>query len=119
VFSERGALIKRFRHQVTSRAGTVFEQLRVAFDQWLQEALHPLAAHIQEHKHVMEKRLENLQRIGHSKDGLQMRIDELRKHYVGLAKQLTALRNIHNALHYNPLVDEQRTGKPHLVAGKA
>jgi hypothetical protein len=42
----------------------------------------------------------------------------MQKQYVELAKQLTALRNIHNALHYEPLVDEQRTGKPHLVAGK-
>jgi DNA repair ATPase RecN len=66
----------------------------------------------------MEKRLENLQRIGRSKDGLQTRIDDLQKQYVELAQQLTALRNIHNALHYDPLVDEQRSGKPRLVVGK-
>ena len=118
-FSERGAVLKRFRRQLLSRASALFEQLRLAFDAWLQDALHPLAAQIQEHKQIMERRLENLQRIGHSKDGLQKRIDELRKLYVELAKQLTALRNIHNALRYNPLVDEHRTGKPHLVAGKA
>ena len=41
----------------------------------------------------------------------------MQKQYVELAKQLTALRNIHNALHYDPLADEQRTGKPHLVVG--
>jgi DNA repair ATPase RecN len=78
-----------------------------------------LAEQIQEHKQMMERRLENLQRIVRSKDSLQTRIDELRRQYIELAQQLTALRNIHNALHYDPLVDEQRTGRPHLVAGKA
>jgi hypothetical protein len=117
--SEQGTVIKRFHQQMVSRARILFDQLRATFDGWLRDALIPLAGQIQEHKHMMEKRLENLQRIGRSKDGLQDRIDEMQKQYVELAKQLTALRNIHNALHYDPIVDEQRTGKPHLVAGNA
>jgi hypothetical protein len=116
---EQGVVINRFRQQMVSRARILFDQLRIALDSWVREALEPLAEQIQDHKHMMEKRLENLQRIGRSKDGLQTRIEDLKKQYVELAKQLTALRNIHNALHYDPLVDEQRTGKPHLVAGKA
>ncbi len=117
--TEQSIVIKRFHQRMVSRARIVFEQLRIAFDVWLRDALQPLANQIQEHKQVMEKRLENLQRIGRSKDSLQGRIEDMQKQYVELAKQLTALRNIHNALHYDPLVDEQRSGKPHLVAGKA
>jgi hypothetical protein len=117
--SEQSVVIKRFHEQLIRRARMLFEQLRIAFEGWLRDALQPLAAQIQEHKEMMEQRLENLQRIGRSKEGIQGRIEEMQSHYVALAKQLTALRNIHNALHYDPLVDEQRSGKPHLVAGKA
>ncbi len=117
--TEQGVAIKRFHRQMVGRALILFEQLRIAVENWIRDALEPLAEQIHEHKLMMEKRLENLQRIGRSKDGLQTRIDDLQKQYVELAKQLTALRNIHNALHYDPLVDEQRSRKPHLLAGKA
>jgi hypothetical protein len=117
--SEQGTVIKRFHQQMVSRARILFEQLRTTFDGWLRDALVPLAGQIQEHKQMMEKRLENLQRIGRSKDGAEDRIDDMQKQRVELAKQLTALRNIHNALHYDPIVDEERSGKPHLVAGRA
>lgn len=116
--SEQGAVIRRFHQQMVGRALMLFDRLRTTFDTWIRDALQPLAEQIQEHKRIMEKRLENLQRIGRSKDGLQTRIDDLQKQYVELAQQLTALRNIHNALHYDPLVDEQRSGKPRLVVGK-
>jgi hypothetical protein len=116
-FCDQSLVIKRFHEQMVSRARVLFDQLRATFDAWVRDALQPLATQIQEHKQMMERRLENLQRIGRSKDGLQSRIDETQEQYVELAKQLTALRNIHNALHYDPLADEQRTGKPHLVAG--
>jgi len=117
--SDQALVIKRFHEQMVSRARILFEQLRATFDAWVRDALQPLANQIQDHKQMMEKRLENLQRIGRSKDNLQGRIDELQKQYVELAKQLTALRNIYNALHYDPLADDQRTRKPHLVAGSA
>lgn len=111
-------VIRRFHQQMISRATILFDQLRVTFDAWIRDSLQPLAGQIQEHKLMMEKRLENLQRIGRSKDSLQARADEMQKNYVELAKQLTALRNIHNALHFDPLIDDKHAGKPHLVAGK-
>jgi DNA repair ATPase RecN len=116
LFREQGRVIRRFDQQIVSRAQLLFDQLRVAFDGWLRDALQPLAEQIQQHKHMMEKRLENLQRIGRSKDGLQSRIDDAQRQYVELAKQLTALRNIHNALHFDPTVDEKHSGRPRLVA---
>lgn len=117
--AEQGNVITRFQRQMVDRALRLFDQMRVTFDVWNRDALQPLAEHIQEHKLMMEKRLDNLQRIGRSKDSLQGRLDELQKQYVELAQQLTALRNIHNALHYDPLLDEQHRRKPRLVAGKA
>ena len=80
--SDQALVIKRFHEQMVSRARILFEQLRATFDAWVRDALQPLANQIQDHKHMMEKRLENLQRIGRSKDNLQGRIDELQKQYV-------------------------------------
>jgi hypothetical protein len=117
--SKQSTAIKHFHQQMVSRARILFGQLRMAFDIWLRDALQPLAGQIHAHKQMMEERLGNLQRIGRSKDNLQGRMDDMQRQQVELAKQLTALRNIHNALHYDPLMDEQRAGRPHLVAGKA
>ena len=116
---EQGVVIRRFREQLVSRALLLFDQLRIAFDLWNREALQPLAELIGEHKEMMEKRLENLQRIDRSKAALQARINDLNKQYVELAQRLTALRNIQNALNFDPFVVDQRNGRPHLVAGRA
>jgi hypothetical protein len=119
LLAEQGVVIERFHQQMVGRARVLFDQLRTTFDNWTRDALQPLATQIQEHKRMIERRLENLQRIGRSNDSLQGRIDDMQKQYVELAKQLTALRNIHNALHFDPLLEEEHPGKPHLVAGKA
>lgn len=119
LLAEQGVVIERFHQQMVGRARVLFEQLRTTFDNWTRDALQPLATQIQEHKRMIERRLENLQRIGRSNDSLQGRIDDMQKQYVELAKQLTALRNIHNALHFDPLLEEEHPGKPQLVAGKA
>ena len=117
--AQPGTVVKRVQEQLVSRALLLFDQLRIAFDAWNHEALQPLAERIGEHKDMMEKRLDNLQRIDRSKAALQGRIEDLQKQYVELAQRLTALRNIHNALLHDPFSDEQRNGKPHLVAGGA
>lgn len=119
LLAEQGVVIERFHHQMVGRARVLFDQLRTTFDNWTRDALQPLATQIQEHKRMIERRLENLQRIGRSNDSLQGRIDDMHKQYVELAKQLTALRNIHNALQFDPLLEEEHPGKPQLVAGKA
>lgn len=115
--SNRGVVIRRFHQQMVSRARVLFDQLRVAFDGWIRDTLQPLAEEIQEHKSMMEKRLENLQRIGRSKDALQKRVDAMQTQYVALAQELTALRNIHNALHYDPLSEQEAPARPRLVSG--
>jgi hypothetical protein len=116
--SARGAVIRRFEQQLVSRVRVLFGQLRESFDGWIRDTLQPLAEEIQEHKAQMEKRLENLQRVGRSKDDLQQRIDEIQVQYVALAQDLTALRNIHNALHYDPLAEGRDPPRPRLVAGQ-
>lgn len=108
---------RRFEEEMVSRARVLFEQLRMACDGWIREALQPLAQEIAAHKTTMEKRLESLQRIGRSKDSLQTRIEQMQQQHVGHAQDLTALRNIHNALHYDPLAEPTATPRPRLVSG--
>ncbi len=117
VFASPGQVIRRFEQEMVSRARVLFEQLRMAYDGWIREALQPLAEEIAEHKAMMEKRLESLQRIGQSKDRLQTRIDQMQQQHVTYAQDLTALRNIQNALHYDPLVEQEAPRRPRLVSG--
>jgi len=117
LLSAQGMVIRRFHQQMVSRAQVLFDQLRTAYDGWIRDTLQPLAEEIQEHKAMMEKRLENLQRIGRSKEALQRRIDDMQTQYVGFAQELTALRNIYNALHYDPMTEQEAPQRPRLVAG--
>lgn len=117
VLARPGQVIRRFDQELVSRARVLFEQLRMAYDGWIREALQPLAEEIAGHKVMMEKRLESLQRIGRSKDGLQTRIGQLQQQHVTYAQDLTALRNIQNALHYDPLAEQEAQRRPRLVSG--
>jgi hypothetical protein len=117
ILAGRGRVVRRFNQQLVSRAQVLFEQLRIAFDGWIRDTLQPLADEIQEHKTLMEKRLEHLQQIGRSKEALQKRIDAMQNQCVGLAQGLTALRNICNALHYDPLTEQEAPQRPRLVSG--
>jgi DNA repair ATPase RecN len=70
---------------------------------------------IKDHKEMMEKRLNNLQKIGQSRNTLQYRILELQEQYTELARQLTSLRNMSNRIsNSRPLHHSQRQ-KPKLV----
>ncbi|WP_295453953.1 dynamin family protein [uncultured Thiodictyon sp.] len=100
--SGQGMVIRRFNQQLVSRAQALFEQLRLAYDGWMRDSLQPLVEDVQEHKLMMQKRLENLQRIGRSKDALRSRIDEMQGQSAALDQELKALRMIYNALHDDP-----------------
>ncbi|HYN79363.1 MAG TPA: hypothetical protein VES73_16395, partial [Lamprocystis sp. (in: g-proteobacteria)] len=117
--AEQGVVIKRFHEEMVSRARVLFDQLRGAFDTWIRDTLQPLAEQIEEHKIVMERRLDNLQRLGRSKDDVQKRISDAHSDYVEFARQLTALRNIHSALHQDPVAERPAVARPRPVAARA
>jgi hypothetical protein len=117
--SEQSHVVRRFYQALVSRAHAIFTQLGLAQDQWLTQALTPLLVQIQEHRNLIEKRLENLQKIGRSKHTLETRIQELEGQYAEQARQLTALRNMHNGIHAGmPPADGARP-KPRLVSQHA
>lgn len=117
ILSSRGAVIARFDEQIVSRARVLFEQLRLAHEDWLREALEPLAGGIRAHKEGMEKRLGTLQRVSDSRDMLKQRIQAMQGQYVEFAQVLTALRNIQNALHADPTAEQGLGQRPRLVSG--
>ncbi len=116
--SEQSQVVKRFFQIMVTRAKNIFGNLNEGLDEWLSGALDPLVNQIQEHKDMMEKRLQNLQKIGHSKSTLQVRIEDLEGQYAELARQLTALRNMYNAIHMSRPMGEEQHSRPRLVAVK-
>jgi hypothetical protein len=114
--TEQSFVVKRFYKVMVLRARDIFEQLNRALDDWLSHALDPLVAQIQGHKEMMEKRLVNLQKIGRSKNTLQVRIEDLEGQYAELARQLTALRNMYNGIHLSRPASEAFRPRPRLVS---
>jgi len=95
----QGFVINRLYRVLAPRVCAIFEQIDQALDDWLAHALDPLVNQIQGYKETMEKRLANLQKIGRSKDTLQTRIADMESQHAELARQLTALRNMHKRIH--------------------
>jgi len=114
--TEQSYVVKRFYQELVGRARDIFNQLNMTLDEWLFHALDPLVDQIQDHKEMMEKRLENLQKIGRSKNTLQVRIEDLENQYAELARQLTALRNLYNNIHLSRPMSEESRPKPRLVS---
>jgi hypothetical protein len=117
VLARPGRVIRRFEQEMVSRARVLFEQLRIACDGWIREALEPLAHEIALHQAAMEKRLESLRKIERSKDDLQARIDQMRRQHLIHAQELTTLRNIDNALHHDPLGEQEARHAPRRASG--
>ena len=112
---EQGFVIKRFFTLLVSRAREIFFRASDEIDSWLGSTLEPLVLQIKDHKGMMEKRLNNLQKIGQSRNTLQSRVTELQEQYGDQAQQLTTLRNMYNKLNNSrPLFEEERP-KPRLV----
>jgi hypothetical protein len=114
--TEQSFVVRRFYQVMVTRARMIFLQLNQALDEWLSQALNPLVDQIQAHKDMMEKRLMNLQKIGRSKNTLQVRIEDLEGQYVELARQLTALRNMYNGIHLSQILGDEVHARPRLVS---
>ncbi len=117
LLSTKGAVIRQFHQQLVSRANVLFDHLRSAFDGWIRETLQPIADAIDAGKEATEARLQKLQRVEHSREAMQPRIVEVKARYLEVAKELTALRNMHNALYHDPLGAPDGPPRPRLVAG--
>jgi nucleoside diphosphate kinase len=115
---EQNFVVKRFFSALVDRARKIFQRTDDEIDNWLTTTLEPLVMQIKDHKEMMEKRLNNLQKIGQSRNTLQYRILELQEQYTELARQLTALRNMSNRIKSSRPLHPERP-KPKLVRQSA
>ncbi|MCU7851471.1 MAG: dynamin family protein [Candidatus Thiodiazotropha sp. (ex Monitilora ramsayi)] len=116
---EQNFVVKRFFSALVERAREIFSHADDEIDGWLSNTLEPLVMQIKDHKEMMEKRLNNLQKIGQSRNTLQYRILELQEQYTELARQLTALRNMANRINNNRPLHQAERPKPKLVKQSA
>ncbi|MGD8908753.1 MAG: dynamin family protein [Chromatiales bacterium] len=116
---EQNFVVKRFFSVLVNRAREIFKNADDEVDGWLTTALEPLILQIKDHKEMMEKRLNNLQKIGQSRNTLQYRIMELQEQYTELARHLTALRNMANRIKNNRPLHLSERPKPKLVSQSA
>lgn len=116
---EQNFVVKRFFSALVNRAREIFQQADREIDNWLATTLEPLVMQIKDHKEMMEKRLNNLQKIGQSRNTLQYRILELQEQYTELARQLTALRNMANRIKNSRPLNQGERPKPKLVKQSA
>jgi hypothetical protein len=116
---EQNFVVKRFFSALVNRAREIFEHADNEIDGWLSSTLEPLVMQIKDHKDMMEKRLNNLQKIGQSRNTLQYRILELQEQYTELARQLTALRNMANRIKNSRPLNQGERPKPKLVKQSA
>ncbi len=116
---EQNFVVKRFFSALVNRAREIFQHADDEIDGWLTNTLEPLVMQIKDHKEMMEKRLNNLQKIGQSRNTLQYRILELQEQYTELARQLTALRNMANRIKNSRPLHQAERPKPKLVKQSA
>jgi hypothetical protein len=116
---EQNFVVKRFFSALVNRAREIFLHASHEIDSWLTTTLDPLVMQIKDHKEMMEKRLNNLQKIGQSRNTLQYRILELQEQYTELARQLTALRNMANRIKISRPLNQSERPKPKLVTKSA
>ncbi|MEJ2424159.1 MAG: hypothetical protein P8101_06800, partial [Candidatus Thiodiazotropha sp.] len=116
---EQNFVVKRFFTALVGRAREIFQRAGDEISGWLRSTLEPLVIQIKDHKEMMEKRLNNLQKIGQSRNTLQYRILELQEQYTELARQLTALRNMANRLSNSRPLHQAHRQKPTLVKQNA
>jgi hypothetical protein len=112
---EQNFVVRRFFSALVDRAHEIFKHADDEVDGWLSTTLEPLVMQIKDHKEMMEKRLNNLQKIGQSRNTLQYRILELQEQYTELARQLTALRNMANRINNSRPLNQTERPKPKLV----
>jgi hypothetical protein len=116
---EQNFVVKRFFTALVRRAREIFQRAGDEISGWLRSTLEPLVIQIKDHKEMMEKRLNNLQKIGQSRNTLQYRILELQEQYTELARQLTALRNMANRLSNSRPLHQAHRQRPTLVKQNA
>jgi hypothetical protein len=96
--SEQNFVIKRFFINMVSQARNIMYKGNEDLDNWLHDAMRPLALQIKENKRSIEKRLLTLRKISESKGNVEDKTKELETEHSGLKAQLDEITLIYQQL---------------------
>ncbi len=98
--TEQSFVIKKFFISLVSRARNLYYQLNKDADDWGKRALTPLIRQVKAHKNELKLRLEQLKKVGQSRDtftdrvsGLKKEAKVLQKHVFDINKMLTTINS--------------------------
>ncbi|MEE9343455.1 MAG: dynamin family protein [Gammaproteobacteria bacterium] len=98
VMAEQQFVIKKFFISLVSHTRNLFYKAEQDAELWLKEVMNPLIQQIKEHKINMEKRLDTLKRISHSRETIDERINQLEIHCSETAKKILLLEKMRGSL---------------------
>lgn len=87
VITEQHFVVKKFFITLVSRAREIFNECNRSTKSWARAILTPIYTQIQEHKIMIDRRLENLEKIQHNHAALSEKITELEGTIAELKKQ--------------------------------
>ncbi len=115
LFTARHSAIRCFERRLVQRARVLFEHLREDWEDWLRAVHAPILAEVEQRRASTERRLALLQLVKARREEARAERAALLRERVELAKQLTLLRNIRNALDDEPSVQSMHGPRPYLV----
>ena len=96
--SEQNFVVKRFFIQMVSKARNIMFEANEDLDNWLKEAMRPLATQIKENKLSIEKRLNTLRKISSAKGSVEAKTTELEEQHANTTFQLDEIDQIYTRL---------------------
>jgi hypothetical protein len=94
LMSEQHFVIKKFFITLASRARELFHECNRSTKAWVKAVLTPIYTQIQEHKIMIDRRIENLEKIQSSQAALGQRITELEAQIETLESQHKTIRGM-------------------------
>lgn len=94
LITEQHFVVKKFFITLVSRARNIFEECNRATRAWAKAVLTPIYTQIREHKIMIDRRLENLEKIQSNHAHLGQRIKELEETIGKLKAQQEMIRNM-------------------------
>lgn len=108
--SEQNFVIKRFFINMVSQARNIMYKGNEDLDNWLHDAMRPLAIQIKENKRSIEKRLLTLRKISESKGNVEDKTRELEAEHASLKAQLDEITQIYQRLEKSgPTIPAEQT----------
>jgi len=112
LMSEQHFVIKKFFITMVSRARQIFSDCNGATRSWAKSILTPIYTQIQEHKAMIDRRIDNLEKIRSNHSNLNLRIEELDQQAQELEEQHAQIQALMERI-YTPTPKRLAAGAEH------